>query len=42
MPVDGPAGSSEARFAGKHDGLVAVFDANLVEHPRDVIANRFL
>ena len=41
-PVDIPAGPAEAGFAGKHDGLITVFDANFVEDPRDVIANRFL
>ena len=33
--------SPEARFTGKHDRLIAMFDANLVEDPGDVIADRF-
>jgi|RhiMethySRZTD1v2_1073278.scaffolds.fasta_scaffold2261648_2 hypothetical protein len=34
---DGPA---ETGLAGKHDGLITVLDADLVEHPGDVVANR--
>src|SRR5262245_66658050 len=37
-----PAGPAETRFAGKHDGLITVLDAELVEHPGDVVANGFL
>src|SRR5262245_25817205 len=36
--ADGPA---ETDLAGKHDGLITVLDAELVEHPGDVVANRF-
>jgi hypothetical protein len=41
MPVDEPSGPAEAGFAGKHDGLITVLDANLVEHPCNMISNRF-
>ena len=40
--VDEPAGSPEARVAGKHDGLISMLDANLVEDPGNMIADRFL
>src|SRR5262245_49300436 len=35
-------GPPETGLAGQHDGLIAVLDTNLVEHPRDVVAHRLL
>src|SRR5262249_59168509 len=40
--VDEPARSAEARLARNHDGLIAMLDRDLVEHPRDVVANGLL
>src|SRR6202030_1905477 len=40
--VDEPGGSPEARFACQHDGLISMFDANLVEDPGYIITDRFL
>src|SRR5262245_36360696 len=40
--LDEPAGLAETRLAGKHDGLITVLDAKLVEHPGNVVANGLL
>ena len=40
--VGEPAGPAETRVTGKHDRLITVFDANLLEDPGDMIADRFL
>jgi hypothetical protein len=37
--VDEPAGLAEPGVTGEHDRLITVFDANLVEDPRDMIAD---
>ena len=40
--VDEPAASAEARFTRKHDRLTTLLNAEFVEHPSNVVANRFL
>src|SRR5262249_50096272 len=40
--VDEPARSAKACFACNHDGLIAMLDRDLIEHPRDVVANGLL
>src|ERR1700692_3454743 len=38
--ADAPFRGPEACFAGPHNGLVPMFNANLIEDPCDVVANR--
>src|SRR5262245_38071467 len=40
--LDVAAGPPETRLARQHDGLITLLDADLVEHPGDVVAHRLL